>query len=55
MKRILALFCALLLCGSAALADSAEPVELIVFVAASMTETLTQLKADFEAVAVHIK
>ena len=43
------MLCALLLCGSAVLAESAEPVELIVFAAASMTETLTQLKTDFEA------
>ena len=50
LKRALCLILALLLCAGAALAETpAEPVELIVFAAASMTETLTQLKAVYEA------
>ena len=50
MKCILSLLCAVLLCAGVALAEApAEPVELIVFAAASMTETLTQLKAVYEA------
>jgi molybdate transport system substrate-binding protein len=50
LKRILALLCTLALCGGAALAEApkAEPLELIVFAAASMTETLTELKAVYE-------
>ena len=48
MKRVFCMLCALL-CGSAALAESAEKTELIVFAAASMTETLTELKAEYEA------
>lgn len=50
LKRILALLCALALCCGAALAEAPaeEPVELIVFAAASMTETLTELKAVYE-------
>lgn len=50
LKRILALLCALTLCCGAALAEAPaeEPVELIVFAAASMTETLTELKAVYE-------
>ena len=50
LKRILALLCALELCCGAALAEAPteEPVELIVFAAASMTETLTELKAVYE-------
>ena len=50
-KRILALFLSagLALCAVPALAEApAEPVELIVFAAASMTETLTALKAIYE-------
>ena len=50
LKRTLCLILALLLCAASALAETpAEPVELIVFAAASMTETLTQLKAVYEA------
>ena len=50
MKRILCLTCALLLCVGGCLAEpSAEPVELVVFAAASMTETLTKLKDVYEA------
>ena len=47
MKSILSLLCVLALCAGAA--ETAEPVELIVFAAASMTETLTELKAVYEA------
>ena len=50
MKRTLCLLLAsLLLCSVAAIAEPAEPTELIVFAAASMTETLTELKAVYEA------
>ena len=51
IKRILSIACALCLCAGAALAQTPaeEPVELIVFAAASMTETLTELKAVYEA------
>ena len=50
LKRTLCLILALLLCVGATLAETpAEPVELIVFAAASMTETLTQLKDVYEA------
>ncbi len=49
MKSILSLLCALALCAGAGAAETAEPVELIVFAAASMTETLTELKAVYEA------
>lgn len=50
LLRILAAACALCLCAGAALAETpAEPVELIVFAAASMTETLTELKTLYEA------
>ncbi len=50
-KRILSLVCAaaLLLSGAALGETGGEPVELIVFAAASLTETLTALKARFEA------
>ena len=49
-KSILALILALALLGSAALAEEpAQTEELIVFAAASMTETLTELKALYEA------
>lgn len=50
LKSILALVCVLALCCGAALAEAPteEPVELIVFAAASMTETLTELKAVYE-------
>ena len=49
MKSILSLLCVLALCAGAGAAETAEPVELIVFAAASMTETLTELKAVYEA------
>ena len=50
LKRTLCLILALLLCVGATLAETpAESVELIVFAAASMTETLTQLKDVYEA------
>ena len=51
IKRILSIACALCLCAGAALAETPaeEPIELIVFAAASMTETLTELKAVYEA------
>ena len=49
MNRVICMLCALLLCGCAALDESAEKTELIVFAAASMTETLTELKAEYEA------
>lgn len=50
LKGALCLILALLLCAASALAETpAEPVELIVFAAASMTETLTQLKDVYEA------
>lgn len=50
MKKILACILCLMLCCGAALAEApAQPAELIVFAAASMTETLTQLKDAFEA------
>ena len=50
MSRVLCLACALLLGLGGALAEgSAQPTELIVFAAASMTETLTELKAVYEA------
>ena len=49
-KRILCLACAALLGLCGAYAETApQPVELIVFAAASMTETLTELKAVYEA------
>ena len=49
LKKALCLTCALFLCAGSALASaSAEPTELIVFAAASMTETLTQLKDVYE-------
>ncbi|MBQ9325434.1 MAG: molybdate ABC transporter substrate-binding protein [Clostridia bacterium] len=51
-KRILCLACALLLCGACAFAEKTEtdpePAELIVFAAASMTETLENLKTVYE-------
>ncbi len=48
-KRFLCAVCALTLCSCAAFAETpAEPVELIVFAAASLTETLTQIKALYE-------
>ena len=50
IKRILCLACALALClGVAHAEEKKEPVELIVFAAASMTETLTEIKALYEA------
>ena len=45
LKRILAVAAVLALLGSAAPAETQGPVEIIVFAAASMTETLTELKA----------
>ena len=50
LKVLLCALCALTLClGAAAETAPKEPVELIVFAAASMTETLTELKALYEA------
>ncbi len=49
MKSILSLLCVLALCIGVGAAETAEPVELIVSAAASMTETLTELKAVYEA------
>ena len=50
MKSILCICCALALCvGFAQAETSPAPVELIVFAAASMTETLTELKTVYEA------
>ena len=49
LKRILAIAAALTLLGSVSLAETQEPVEIIVFAAASMKETLTELKAVYEA------
>ncbi|MBR4502370.1 MAG: molybdate ABC transporter substrate-binding protein [Clostridia bacterium] len=49
VKRILAVLLALMLCLGGALAEAGEEkTELIVFAAASMTETLTALKAVYE-------
>ena len=49
LKRYVALLVSLMLCAGVALAETpAEPVELVVFAAASMTETLTELKAVYE-------
>ena len=49
LKKGIALVCAMALCCGAPWAETAaEPVELTVFAAASMTETLTQLKAIYE-------
>ena len=49
LKRILAVAAVLALLGRAAPAETQGPVEIIVFAAASMTETLTELKAVYEA------
>ena len=50
LALLLALTMVLVLCAApAAHADEAEKTELIVFAAASMTETLTELKAMYEA------
>ena len=49
LKRILCVLCALMLFISVGLAEAAPKTELIVFAAASMTETLTQLKDVYEA------
>ncbi|MDO5326789.1 MAG: molybdate ABC transporter substrate-binding protein [Clostridia bacterium] len=59
MKRFihtcLALLLALSLCPFAAVAEEAqEPVELVVFAAASMTETLTEIKALYEEAHPHV-
>ena len=49
LKRFVALLISLMLFAGVALAEApAEPVELVVFAAASMTETLTQLKDVYE-------
>lgn len=54
MKRLFALLTALvLLCGAAGAA--AEKTELIVFAAASMTETLTEIQALYGAVAPEVE
>ena len=50
LRSILCALLALLLAVGCAVAEEAkEPVELIMFAAASMTETLTELKAVYEA------
>ncbi len=50
LKRILCMVCALLLFACVGMAESAGPkTELIVFAAASMTETLTTIKDLYEA------
>ena len=49
LTRILCVICALMLCTGVGLAQTAPQTELIVFAAASMTETLSQLKAVYEA------
>ena len=50
LKRILCMVCALLLFACVGTAESAAPkTELIVFAAASMTETLTKIKELYEA------
>ena len=49
LTRILCVFCALMLFTSVSVAETAPKTELIVFAAASMTETLTQLKSVYEA------
>ena len=57
MKNILALIlvlCLTLACGSAAFAESEEPVELIIFAAASMTETLNQIADLYKEVAPNV-
>lgn len=47
--RILCVCCALMLFSSTGLTETAPKTELIVFAAASMTETLTRLKDVYEA------
>ena len=59
MKRMLALFLVLmmlcaLLAGCGKKADAPENVELTVFAAASMTETLTEIKELYRAVAPNV-
>ena len=50
MKKLIPmLLVAALTCGAAGCALAAEPVELVVFAAASMTETLTEIKTAYEA------
>ena len=50
MKRLVSLLLAVMLCMGLAMAEpAADQVELIVFAAASMTETLTEIKALYEA------
>ena len=47
--------CLLAGCGSAAPSSSAEPTELIVFAAASMTETMEQIAERYKSVAPNVK
>ncbi|MBO7423969.1 MAG: molybdate ABC transporter substrate-binding protein [Oscillospiraceae bacterium] len=57
MKKILALvlaFCMMAALGSSAFAEAEESVELIVFAAASMTETLTQIADLYKEVAPNV-
>ena len=57
MKKILVLvlvLCLTFACGSAAFAEAEEPVELIVFAAASMTETLNQIADLYKEVAPNV-
>jgi molybdate transport system substrate-binding protein len=57
MKKILALvlvFCLPLAFGSIAFAEAEEPIELIVFAAASMTETLNQIADLYKEVAPNV-
>ena len=50
MKKLIPmLLVAALTCGAVGCALAAEPVELVVFAAASMTETLTEIKTAYEA------
>ena len=50
MKRLVSLLLAVMLCMGLAVAEpAADQVELYVFAAASMTETLTEIKALYEA------
>lgn len=54
MKKIICLLLSLsLLCG-AALAEAEAPVELTVFAAASLTETLTEIAEQYKAVAPNV-
>ena len=49
IKRILCILCVLTLFAGAGLTEAVPKTELIVFAAASMTETLTRLKDVYEA------